>query len=155
MFDELFGSDGCGFEYVRLSIGANDFAESRYSYNETEGDYEMKSFSIDCDRKYSLPAIKEAQKRSPEISFFASPWSPPTWMKFPKAYNYGRLIQTEENLKAYALYFKKYLLPYPPLYRTRHTCERLLEYGARKRRREHLGLETELAHKRQGRRIHL
>ena len=44
--------------------------------------------------------IKEAQKRSPELSFFASPWSPPTWMKFPKAYNYGRLVDTEENLKA-------------------------------------------------------
>lgn len=112
IFDELFGSEGCGFEYGRLSIGANDFAESWYSYNETEGDYEMKSFSIDRDRKYILPAIKEAQKRSPEISFFASPWSPPTWMKFPKAYNYGRLVQTEENLKAYALYFRKYLEAY-------------------------------------------
>ena len=29
IFDELFGEEGCGFSYCRLSIGANDFAESR------------------------------------------------------------------------------------------------------------------------------
>jgi len=112
IYDALFGADGCGFEYCRLSIGANDFAESWYSYNETEGDYAMDNFSIDRDRKYIIPAVREAQKRSPNLTFFASPWSPPTWMKFPKVYNYGRLIQTEENLKAYALYFKKFLEAY-------------------------------------------
>ena len=112
IFDELFSEEGCGFNYCRLSIGANDFAESWYSYNETEGDYEMKDFSIGRDYKYIIPAVREAQKRSHEIEFFASPWSPPTWMKFPKAYNYGRLVQTEENLKAYALYFKKYIEAY-------------------------------------------
>ncbi len=112
IFDELFGAEGCGFDYCRLSIGANDFAESWYSYNETEGDYAMENFSIDRDRKYIIPAIREAQKRLPEIRFFASPWSPPTWMKFPMAYNYGRLVQTPENLKAYALYFRKYLEAY-------------------------------------------
>lgn len=29
IFDELFSEEGCGFNYCRLSIGANDFAESR------------------------------------------------------------------------------------------------------------------------------
>ena len=112
IFNELFGKDNCSFEFCRLSIGANDFAESWYSYNENEGDYEMKSFSIDRDRKYIIPAIKDAMKLSPNLRFFASPWSPPTWMKFPKVFNYGNLVETEENLKAYALYFKKYLEEY-------------------------------------------
>ncbi len=35
IFDELFSEEGCGFNYCRLSIGANDFAESRYSYKTT------------------------------------------------------------------------------------------------------------------------
>lgn len=112
IFDALFGADGCGFDYCRLSIGANDFAESRYSCNETEGDFAMEHFSIERDRKYILPAVREAQKRSPGLRFFASPWSPPTWMKSPKAYNYGRLVMTEENLRAYALYFRKFLESY-------------------------------------------
>ncbi len=112
ILDELFSKDGCGFDYCRLSIGANDFAESWYSYNETDGDYSMKDFSIERDKKYIIPLIKEAQKRSPELEFFASPWSPPTWMKFPKVYNYGRLVQTPENLKAYALYFRRFIEEY-------------------------------------------
>lgn len=112
VFDDLFSGDGCGFDYCRLSIGANDFAESWYSYNETENDFEMKNFSIDRDRKYIIPAIKEAQKRSEKIEFFASPWSPPTWMKFPKVCNFGKLVQTPENLKAYALYFRRFLEEY-------------------------------------------
>ena len=112
IFDELFGKEHCGFDYCRLSIGANDFAESWYSYDETEGDYAMEHFSIDRDRKYILPAICEAQKRSSELHFFASPWSPPTWMKFPKVCNYGRLVETDDNLKAYARYFRRYLEEY-------------------------------------------
>ena len=112
IFRELFSPEGCGFDFCRLPIGANDFAESWYSYNECEGDYEMKNFSIERDYKNIIPAIKQAMEYSPELRFFASPWSPPTWMKFPKVYNYGRLVETEENLKAYALYFKKYLEAY-------------------------------------------
>ena len=112
IFNELFGVDNNGFEFCRLSIGANDFAESWYSYNETDGDFLMKNFSIDRDRKYIIPAIKQAQKLSPSIKFFSSPWSPPTWMKFPKAHNFGTIVDTDENLTAYALYFKKYIEEY-------------------------------------------
>lgn len=112
VYDDFFGKDGCGFSFCRLPVGANDFAESWYSYNEVENDFLMEHFSIDRDKKYLIPAIKEAQERCPELSLFASPWSPPTWMKFPKVYNYGNFIMTDENLKAYALYFKKYLEAY-------------------------------------------
>ncbi len=112
IFKELFTEEGCDFTFCRLPIGANDFAESWYSYNECDGDYEMKNFSIERDEKYLIPAILKAKKLSPQLRFFASPWSPPTWMKFPKSYNYGNIVQTEENLRAYALYFKKYLQSY-------------------------------------------
>lgn len=110
--DALFSESGCNFNFCRLSIGANDFAESWYSYDEVEGDYALEHFSIDRDKKHIIPWIREAQSRQPELSFMASPWSPPTWMKYPKAYNFGTLVQTEENLKAYALYFRKYIDSY-------------------------------------------
>ena len=101
LFDELFSSDGLRLCYNRISIAANDFAEDWYSYNDTKGDYDMKHFSIERDKAYVIPAIKRAQKRCADMTFFASPWSPPTWMKYPQACNYGRLVQTEENLKAF------------------------------------------------------
>lgn len=112
IFDALFSPEGLGFRYNRISVAANDFSEDWYSYNDTKSDYEMKNFSIDRDRAYIIPAIKQAQKRCPDMKFFASPWSPPTWMKYPQACNYGKLVQTEENLKAYALYLRKFVEEY-------------------------------------------
>ena len=112
VYDDFFGREGCGFCFCRLPIGANDFAENWYSYNEVDGDYRMEHFSIERDRKYLLPALKEAQARCKELRLFASPWSPPSWMKFPKVYNYGRFVMTDEMLRAYALYLRKYLEAY-------------------------------------------
>ena len=39
VLDLLFDDGHCAFNFCRLSVGANDFAESWYSYNETDGDY--------------------------------------------------------------------------------------------------------------------
>lgn len=109
---ELFGQEECGFNYCRLSVGANDFADNWYSYDEVDGDYELKNFSIDRDRKYIIPFIKKAQKYSPDLYFCASPWSPPTWMKTPKIMNGGILTETPENLHAYAKYLRKFIDEY-------------------------------------------
>lgn len=114
LLDLLFlpDADGLQFNYCRTPMGSSDFAERWYSYDETEDDYAMENFSIDRDRKYLLPYIKSALKRNPDIKMFGSPWSPPTWMKFPKAYNFGTLNWDEKTLKAYALYFAKYVEEY-------------------------------------------
>lgn len=112
VFRNLFDPEECNFTYCRLPIGANDYAESWYSLNETKGNYEMKNFSIERDKECLIPYIKEAEKYSGELNLFASPWSPPTWMKFPEVYNFGTLIWEEKNLKAYALYFKKFIEEY-------------------------------------------
>lgn len=112
VFDELFCPDKCNFTFNRMSVGANDFAESWYSYDEVDGDFEMEHFSIDRDRLHVIPYIREAQKRQPAFSLFASPWSPPTWLKYPKAYNYGTMIRDEKHLRAYAKYVRLFLQAY-------------------------------------------
>lgn len=112
ILDDLFDPNKCAFNVCRLPIGANDYALEWYSYDETPGDYDLKDFSIKRDREYLLPYLKEALKRNSEISLFASPWSPPTWMKTKRAYNFGTLKWEERNLKAYAKYFVKYLEEY-------------------------------------------
>lgn len=100
------------FSICRLPIGASDYALEWYSLNETDGDLDMVHFSIERDRQYLIPYIKEALKLNPELKLFASPWSPPTWMKFPKAYNYGTLRWEKDILEAYALYFVKFVEAY-------------------------------------------
>ncbi|OUM86985.1 MAG: glycosyl hydrolase [Bacillus thermozeamaize] len=113
VLDALFDPDGeLKFSICRMPIGASDYALEWYSLNETDGDVAMEHFSIERDRKYLIPYIKEALKRNPELKIFASPWSPPTWMKYPKAYNYGTLRWEKEILQAYALYFVKFVQAY-------------------------------------------
>ena len=111
LFDNLFKND-FQFDFCRLPIGANDYAFDWYSYNETDGDFEMKNFSIERDKTILIPYLKEALKRNPKIKLFASPWSPPTWMKTPKVYNWGKINPDPKNLDAYALYFVKYIQAY-------------------------------------------
>lgn len=109
---ELFDPEEMNFTFNRAPVGANDFADHWYSYDEVEGDYELKHFSVERDEQVLIPYIHAAQQWQPDMKLFASPWSPPTWMKRPKAYNYGRLVMTPENLKAYAQYFVKYVQAY-------------------------------------------
>lgn len=112
ILDELFLPENSNFTFNRMSVGANDFSANWYSYDEVEGDFDMKHFSIDRDRRHVIPYIREAQKRQPAFSLFASPWSPPTWLKSPAVYNYGTLIREDKYLKAYAKYVRLFLQAY-------------------------------------------
>ncbi|MBU3101801.1 MULTISPECIES: glycoside hydrolase family 30 protein [Clostridium] len=112
ILDSLFSQKGCNFNIGRLPMGASDYALEWHSYDETSGDCELKDFTIKRDKEYLLPFVKEAINRNSDISFFASPWSPPTWMKTKKAYNFGTLIFEDENLQSYANYFIKYIEEY-------------------------------------------
>ncbi|MBL7969761.1 MAG: hypothetical protein JNK09_22355 [Prolixibacteraceae bacterium] len=138
IFSELFEPEiGANFTICRMPVGANDFSRDWYSYNETEGDFEMKNFSIDNDRETLIPFIKEAQKLRPELKIWASPWSPPAWMKWNKHYacavpweglaekfrnnlpvdkqgkeGTNMFIQEEPYFKAYAQYFSKFVAAY-------------------------------------------
>jgi len=87
ILSELFTPNkGANFTICRMPIGANDFSRNWYSYNETDGDFEMKNFSIANDLETLIPFIKNAQKYNPNLKLWASPWSPPTWMKYNKHY---------------------------------------------------------------------
>jgi glucosylceramidase len=105
-------TDGCRFNLCRLPIGASDYAAEWYSLDEVDGDCAMEHFTIARDEGCLIPYIKSALAHRPDATLFASPWSPPTWMKFPKAYNYGMLVQRRELLDAYALYFVKFVQAY-------------------------------------------
>ncbi|MEA5047040.1 MAG: glycoside hydrolase family 30 protein [Eubacteriales bacterium] len=112
LLSELFSPQRANLNLCRLPIGANDYAEDWYSLDETPGDFSLAHFSIERDRRCLIPYIKEALGYQPEMKLFASPWSPPTWMKDPPVYNWGKLIWTPENLCAYANYFVRFVQAY-------------------------------------------
>ncbi len=109
LFDQELG---CRFNLCRLPIGASDYAAEWYSHDEVDGDFTLEHFSIARDRQFLIPYIDAAMRFMPKLALFASPWSPPTWMKFPKAYNHGTLIRQPEYLRAYARYFLKFVQAY-------------------------------------------
>ena len=104
--------DGLRFNFCRVPIGASDYALEWYSLNETEDDFAMKDFSIARDERTLIPYVKSAMSVRPDLKLFASPWSPPTWMKRPRSYNYGRMRREKAVLDAYALYFAKFVRAY-------------------------------------------
>jgi len=114
LLKEFFSREGDGahFSVCRLPIGGNDYSFNWYSLDETAGDYALEHFSLERDEETLIPYIKAAMKYNDSMLLMASPWSPPTWMKEPPVYNWGKLIQSEENLRAYARYFVKFIEGY-------------------------------------------
>ncbi|MFM2360161.1 MAG: hypothetical protein RLY16_2154 [Bacteroidota bacterium] len=77
---------GANLTICRMPIGANDFSRKWYSYNEQKGDFAMRYFSIANDLQTLIPFIKKAQQYNPKLQIWASPWSPPSWMKYNQHY---------------------------------------------------------------------
>ncbi len=102
---------GLGLNFCRTTIGSCDFSEDVYSYIE-EGDYELKTFDISHDKEQIIPLILQAYKQSGEkFKVFASPWSPPKFLKDNDQLNYGGKLK-EENYEVWARYFAKYVKAY-------------------------------------------
>jgi len=109
LFDK---TDGIGFTHGRIPIGSSDYALDRYSLAETPNDYEMENFSIERDRRDLIPYIHAAQAVNPNIRFWASPWSPPPWMKDNNAFDKGNMKSDDQTLDAHALYLARFVEEY-------------------------------------------
>ncbi len=75
------------FTMGRFSMNANDYARDWYSCDEVDGDFQLKHFNIDRDKTTLIPYIKAAQQYNPDMTFWISPWSPPSWMKVNHYYS--------------------------------------------------------------------
>ncbi|WP_437951236.1 glycoside hydrolase family 30 beta sandwich domain-containing protein [Sorangium sp. So ce296] len=104
--------EGAAFVYGRIPIGASDYAMDRYTLAETPNDTAMASFSIDRDKERLIPYIKAALAVRPGLHLWASPWTPPTWMKSNGAFDGGRMKDDASTLQAYALYLAKFVEAY-------------------------------------------
>ncbi len=103
---DLFSPQGCNFGLCRMPIGANDYAVSWYSLDETPGDTALAHFSLDRDEVFLLPYIRAATKVRPDLQVWGSAWSPPAWMKTGGTYHGGSLRWEKPVLEAYAAYLR-------------------------------------------------
>ena len=111
LMHDLFAPGEMAMNVCRTSIGASDYSRTLNSYDESpDPDPEMKKFSIDYDKEYILPVLREARKANPEMFLFSSPWSPPGWMK-PNGSMLGGGMR-KLSFPPYARYFLKFLEGY-------------------------------------------
>lgn len=102
--------EGLGYDFGRMHIGSCDFTREEYAYTKP-GDRDMKTFDLGMDRDYILPMVKDIVAASPEISLFASPWSPPAWMKSNGTTRFGGEL-LDEWKAPWAEYVARYIESY-------------------------------------------
>lgn len=103
---------GIGYTLGRTNINSCDFSSESYAYDETPGDTALKNFSIQHDLKYRIPFIKAALAESHDnIKLFASPWSPPAWMKTNDNMLHGGELKPEYR-QTWADYYVKFIDAY-------------------------------------------
>ena len=102
---------GIGYTLARTNIHSCDFSSESYTYV-TEGDKDLTSFSIAHDVRYRIPLIKRAMAAAGNrLKLFASPWSPPAYMKDNNDMLHGGHLRPE-FYRAWALYYTKFIKSY-------------------------------------------
>jgi glucosylceramidase len=102
---------GIGYTLARTNINSCDFSSESYTYVQ-EGDSGLGSFSIAHDLRYKIPLIKAAMAASGNrLKLFASPWSPPAFMKTNRDMLHGGKLRPE-YFQAWALYYTRFIRSY-------------------------------------------
>jgi hypothetical protein len=109
----LFGETGLGYSLGRVHINSVDFSVESYSFDETDGDFDLEDFDVGVHHDVKVGMVEmmlrattvfrrawgsnstattttnnSTTTRTADIvdghlQIFASPWSPPAWMKAP------------------------------------------------------------------------
>src|ERR1051326_8212763 len=102
---------GIGYTLGRTNLNSCDFSSASYTYV-TEGDRTLASFNIAPDLRYKIPLIKRAlQATGNRLKLFASPWSPPAYMKDNNDMLHGGHLKPEYR-DAWALYYARSVQSY-------------------------------------------
>lgn len=103
--------EGIGYKLIRTNIHSCDFSSGSYTYVDSM-DVSLQSFDVAHDRQFRIPLIKLAlEQGGSNMLVYASPWSPPAWMK-----DNNNMLQGGKLLKsfypAWADYFVKFIRSY-------------------------------------------
>jgi glucosylceramidase len=102
---------GIGYTLARTNIHSCDFSSGSYTYV-ADGDKELKTFSVAHDEQYRIPFIKQAiAAAGGKLTLFASPWSPPSWMKDNNSMLHGGKLKPE-FYQPWANYYSKFIKAY-------------------------------------------
>ena len=149
---------GLGYTLGRTHINSCDFSSASYDYVQP-GDKALKSFSVAHDEKYRIPFIRRVLALAPKLKLFASPWSPPAWMKSNHDVLHGGKL-LPQYADSWARYYVRFIEAYkahgigiwgltvqnePMAAQTWESCQYTAE-DERNFVRDHLGPTLERAH---------
>lgn len=117
-----FGQNGTRYTFGRVHMNSCDFCEKSYNFDNITNDIELHAFDMNVshDTVAMIPFIQQALEYQPQMKLFASPWSPPGWMKTPiPQHPFADMVHTAlsnglapEYQYSWALYFSKFLQAY-------------------------------------------
>lgn len=111
LLEAYYGAEGIGYNIIRTSIHSSDFGLGSHTYID-ESDAELNSFSIEKDLEKRIPMIKRAQAIiGDKLVFYASPWSPPAFMKTNNHMLRGGKLRLEFR-QSWANYYVKFIEAY-------------------------------------------
>lgn len=102
--------EGIGYTLARTNIHSCDFSSGQYTYVESP-DKSLSKFTVAHDETYRIPFIKAILARVPELKLYASPWSPPAWMKTNNNMLQGGKLKADCR-DAWARYFVRFVEEY-------------------------------------------
>ena len=105
---------GIGYTMGRTNIQSCDFSSDSYGYVK-DHDVSLKSFDVSHDLKYRVPFIKAAMASAGgKLNIFATPWSPPAWMKTNGDVLHGGKLKPEFD-QPWANFYIKFIKTYEKL----------------------------------------
>lgn len=108
LFDQ---KKGIGYSIARTNINSCDFSSDMYTYV-SDGDRDLATFNLAHDERFKMPFIKKSiAAAGGDLKLFASPWSPPAWMK-----DNGNMLQggklKPDFYDSWANYYVKFIKNY-------------------------------------------
>jgi len=102
---------GIGYRLARTNIHSCDFSSDSYTYV-NEGDKALASFNVNHDKQFRIPFIKRVVAATGgRLTLFASPWSPPAFMKTNNDMLHGGKLRPD-FAQAWANYYTKFIKAY-------------------------------------------
>lgn len=98
LMELVFGKSGLGYSLGRVHINSCDFSVESYSFDETDGDFDLEDFDMDVTHDSKTDGMIDMILRATSVfnqswssedgvdgnfKMYSSPWSPPAWMKSP------------------------------------------------------------------------
>ena len=115
ILQELFSREGANLSLVRIPVGASDYihGDTYFTCDDMplgKTDMSLEHFNLDHDADI-IAVAKQILQINPSVTFMASPWSAPAWMK-----TNGRLVGAaglKSNMyEVYADYLVKFITEY-------------------------------------------